>query len=31
VWTVNDPERAKELLTWGVDAVITDNIEQIRP
>lgn len=30
-WTVNDPERAKELLNWGIDAVITDNIEQIRP
>ncbi len=30
-WTVNDPERAQELLTWGIDAVITDNIDQIRP
>ena len=30
-WTVNDPERAKELLNWGIDAVITDNIEQIHP
>lgn len=24
VWTVNDPARARELLTWGADSVITD-------
>lgn len=24
-FTVNDPERAKELIDWGVDAVITDD------
>lgn len=31
VWTVNDAERAKELLSWGVDAVITDAIDLISP
>ena len=25
VWTVNEPARARELLAWGVDALITDN------
>jgi len=24
-WTVNDPARARELLAWGADALITDN------
>ncbi|GAB4189967.1 MAG: glycerophosphodiester phosphodiesterase [Thalassobaculales bacterium] len=24
-WTVNDPARARELVAWGVDAVITDD------
>jgi glycerophosphoryl diester phosphodiesterase len=24
-WTVNEPARGRELLTWGVDALITDN------
>lgn len=24
VWTVNEPDRAKELLSWGVDSIITD-------
>jgi glycerophosphoryl diester phosphodiesterase len=31
VWTVNDPVRASELLSWGVDAVITDAIDRIQP
>lgn len=26
-WTVNDPERARELLGWGVESVITDQRE----
>lgn len=30
-WTVNDSDRARELLDWGIDAVITDSIDQIRP
>lgn len=30
-WTVNDPQRASELLDWGVDAVITDEIVTITP
>jgi glycerophosphoryl diester phosphodiesterase len=24
VWTVNDPARAKELISWGVDGITTD-------
>jgi glycerophosphoryl diester phosphodiesterase len=24
VWTVNDPDRMKKLLSWGVDGIITD-------
>jgi glycerophosphoryl diester phosphodiesterase len=28
-WTVNDPARAKELLAWGVDTVITDAVDVI--
>jgi len=24
VWTVNDPARARELVAWGVDSIITD-------
>ena len=24
VWTVNEPERARELVSWGVDSIITD-------
>ncbi|MCC7226623.1 MAG: glycerophosphodiester phosphodiesterase [Burkholderiaceae bacterium] len=30
-WTVNDAARAVELLDWGVDAVITDEIVRIVP
>jgi glycerophosphoryl diester phosphodiesterase len=25
VWTVNEPERARELVAWGVDSIITDD------
>jgi len=28
-WTVNDPDRAAELLQWGVDSVITDALDLI--
>ncbi len=31
VWTVNENARAQELLSWGVDAVITDAIDRISP
>jgi len=27
VWTVNDPNRMRQLATWGVDAIISDNTE----
>ena len=30
VWTVNDPEVAKRLATWGVDTLISDNPELIK-
>jgi glycerophosphoryl diester phosphodiesterase len=30
-WTVNDPARAKTLLAWGVDTVITDTVDRLRP
>lgn len=29
VYTVNDPEQARQLLRWGVDAICTDNIDGI--
>ena len=29
-YTINDPERARELLAWGVDALCTDRIDVIR-
>ncbi|HHR5902274.1 TPA: glycerophosphodiester phosphodiesterase [Providencia alcalifaciens] len=31
VYTVNDPDRAKLLLDWGVDAICTDRIDLIGP
>jgi glycerophosphoryl diester phosphodiesterase len=31
VWTVNDPDRARELLDWGIDALITDALDRIHP
>lgn len=30
-WTVNDVDRANTLLEWGIDAVITDIVDQIKP
>lgn len=30
-YTVDDPERARELFAWGVDAVCTDRIDRIVP
>lgn len=30
-YTVNEPERAAALLTWGVDSVITDAVDSIPP
>lgn len=30
-YTVNDAERAKQLLAWGVDSVITDEVHRIKP
>jgi glycerophosphoryl diester phosphodiesterase len=30
-YTANDPGRAESLLAWGVDSVITDAVDIIRP
>jgi glycerophosphoryl diester phosphodiesterase len=30
-WTANDPARVSELLAWGVDTVITDEVDRIDP
>ncbi len=30
-WTVNEPQRAQQLLQWGADAIITDAIDRISP
>lgn len=30
-WTVNDPERARTLLDWGMDGIFTDELAAIRP
>jgi len=30
VWTVNDFEKAKQLIKWGADLIITDNISMIK-
>lgn len=30
-WTVNEPQRAAELLAWGVDGITTDAIDRIAP
>ena len=30
-WTVNDPERARTLLDWGIDGIFTDELAAIRP
>ena len=31
IWTVNDTRRAKELLDWGCNAIVTDEIMSISP
>lgn len=31
IWTVNEPARARELLDWGCNAVITDEIMALSP
>jgi glycerophosphoryl diester phosphodiesterase len=31
VWTVNSPDLARLMLAWGVDAIFTDELAQIRP
>lgn len=31
VWTVNDPQRARELLQWGCKGIFTDAIDTIAP
>jgi glycerophosphoryl diester phosphodiesterase len=31
IWTVNDPARARELLDWGCNAIVTDEIQTISP
>lgn len=31
VWTVNDPARARELLAWGCNAIITDEVVTMAP
>ncbi|OWT80606.1 MULTISPECIES: glycerophosphodiester phosphodiesterase [unclassified Achromobacter] len=30
-WTVNDAQRARDLLAWGVDGLFTDMLDTIRP
>ena len=31
VWTVNDPDIARRLFSWGVDAIFTDRLDLIAP
>lgn len=31
IWTVNDAARAKELLDWGCDAIVTDEVATLNP
>ncbi|WP_322998173.1 glycerophosphodiester phosphodiesterase [Castellaniella sp.] len=31
IWTVNDPDRARELLSWGCHAVFTDALDSVNP
>lgn len=28
-WTVNEPERVRQLVDWGVDGIVTDNLREI--
>ncbi len=30
VWTVNDPKKAKELVSWGIDGITTDRAKWMR-
>jgi glycerophosphoryl diester phosphodiesterase len=30
-WTANDPARIAALLEWGVDTIITDEVERVDP
>jgi glycerophosphoryl diester phosphodiesterase len=30
-WTVNDQKIARELFSWGVDAIFTDRLDLIAP
>ena len=30
-YTVNDPRRARELFSWGVDGLCTDRLDLVRP
>lgn len=30
-YTVNDPQRARDLVSWGLDGLITDAVDQIAP
>lgn len=30
-YTVNDPDRARELFSWGVDGLCTDRLDRVRP
>lgn len=30
-WTPNDPDRVATLVAWGIDGIITDAIDQVRP
>ena len=30
-YTVNSPERARELFSWGVDGMCTDRLDIVRP
>jgi glycerophosphoryl diester phosphodiesterase len=31
VWTVNDPDAAREALSWGANAIVTDRLDLIAP
>ena len=31
VYTVNEPERAQQLLAWGIDGIVTDAVDRFSP
>ena len=31
VYTVNEPERAQQLLAWGIDGIVTDAVDRFEP